>query len=69
MATAKKTPDDEVEVIETNGAKDVYRMSITVDQSTRRHIRIAAALADMEVGEWACAVLERAATKATAEVR
>jgi len=46
----------------TNG---VVRISISVDQSTRRAMRVAAAHADMTVGEWSVKVLEAAANKAT----
>lgn len=40
------------------------RISFTVDKETRRKVRIAAAHADMEVGEFVVDVLERAAEKA-----
>jgi hypothetical protein len=42
------------------------RISITIDGPMRRNMRIAAAHADMEVGDWAREILERAAEKATA---
>jgi hypothetical protein len=58
--------------VETNGdapEEDVtedkaFRLSITLDPSLRRNIRIAAAYADKTPGEWAAAVLSRAADKA-----
>ena len=65
MATRTRQASEDVEeVIESNGAAKNLRLSITVDPSLRRHIRIAAALADMDVGEWCAKVLERYATKA-----
>ena len=66
MATKSKVEVEDDSVV-GNGRSDVYRMSVTLDPSLRRHIRIAAAIADMTPGEWACAVLERAANKATIE--
>jgi len=39
------------------------RISFSLDPSTRRAIRIAAAVNDQEVGEWAVQVLERAANE------
>lgn len=50
----------------TNGDAEekVLRISVTVDPSVRRLIRIAAAVNDMEPGEWAASILEKAATKA-----
>lgn len=47
-----------------NGNKDVTRISISVDPALRRNMRIAAAISDMTVGEWAQEILERYATKA-----
>lgn len=55
-----------VEDVEENGSGP-YRLSITIDQTHRRHLRIAAALADMSVGEWAAEMIERAAEKALAD--
>lgn len=49
--------------------KDVYRMSITVDRSIRKKIRIASAVKDMTEGEWAADVLDRASTVAMREAR
>jgi predicted HicB family RNase H-like nuclease len=43
---------------------DSYRLSITIDPSQRKKFRIAAAVADKSIGEWAAGVLERAADKA-----
>lgn len=40
------------------------RISFTVDQKIRKNIRIAAALADMDTGEWIVMILEKAAEKA-----
>jgi predicted HicB family RNase H-like nuclease len=52
---------------ETNGDSG-YRLSITIDPSIRRKLRLAAAVHDMSIGEWASAVLEKAADKAVAEL-
>lgn len=41
-----------------------YRLSITIEPSIRRKLRLAAAVHDMSIGEWASEVLERAADKA-----
>jgi uncharacterized protein (DUF1778 family) len=41
------------------------RISISMDAKTRRLIRIAAAYADMEVGEWAQQILRQEAEKVT----
>lgn len=41
------------------------RISISVDPSLRRQMRIAAAINDMTVGEWANETLRRAVEKAT----
>lgn len=49
----------------TNG--DKFRLSITLDPSLRRNIRIAAAYHDLPVGDWASRVLQLAADKAVAE--
>lgn len=50
----------------TNGEKEdkVLRISVTIDPSVRRLIRIAAAVNDQEPGEWAASILEKAANKA-----
>jgi predicted HicB family RNase H-like nuclease len=52
----------------TNGDDDTvdtgYRLSITIDPSIRKKLRIAAAVHDMSIGEWCSAVLEKAADKA-----
>jgi len=45
-----------------------YRLSISIDPSIRRKLRIAAAVHDMTIGEWAAAVLEKAAEKAVPEL-
>jgi len=62
------------EVVETNGDdpteevdEKAFRLSITLDPSLRRNIRIAAAYADKTPGEWAATVLSRAADKALDE--
>lgn len=60
-----KANDDE----STNGRKDVYRMSVTIDPSVRKRIRIAAAINDLEVGEWAADVLNKAAAQQLKEAR
>lgn len=62
MARATKEPEEEAD--ETN---DKFRLSISLDPSLRRNIRIAAAYNDMTVGEWASAVLTKMADKATDE--
>lgn len=52
---------------EDEGGRDYgYRISITIDPSIRRKLRLAAALHDMSIGEWSSAVLEKAADKAVA---
>lgn len=66
MAPARKTVPEE-EAVE-NG-KHVYRVSFSIDPSLRRKIRIAAALNNMENGEWMAAIIERAADKALEEVK
>jgi hypothetical protein len=48
----------------TEETDEKIRISITIDPSLRRNMRIAAAHADMEIGEWASAVLKQAAIKA-----
>lgn len=62
---AKANDDDAT----TNGRKDVYRMSVTIDPSIRKRIRIAAAINDQEVGEWAADVLNKAAAAQLKEAR
>jgi len=44
------------------------RISITIDPSLRRNMRIAAAFADMSIGEWATEVLKKASEKAVPEL-
>lgn len=39
------------------------RLSITIDPSLRKNMRIAAAINDSTVGEWAAEILEKAASK------
>jgi hypothetical protein len=65
MVAKKKVDADEVE---TNGRDYGYRLSITIEPSARRNMRIAAALNDKSVGEWAAMILERAADKAMENV-
>lgn len=61
MAKAKVV---EAEVEETNGKRPyVPRLSISITSEMQRNVRIAAALADMTVGEWCTAMLDRAAEK------
>lgn len=68
MAAARKTTTDvEEDVIVANGDSDkatITRISFTVDAQTRKNIRIAAAHADLEVGEWIAKVLAHYADKA-----
>ena len=45
--------------------KAPYRLSISIEPDLRRNMRIAAAHADMTIGEWATKVLGLAAEKAT----
>jgi hypothetical protein len=45
--------------------KGGLRISITVDPTLRKNMRIAAALSDQTVGEWALDILEKAADRAT----
>lgn len=56
----------------SNGDEDVeqagFRISLTIEPSLRKKMRIAAAIHDMTVGEWAAAVLERAADKAVPQL-
>jgi hypothetical protein len=47
-----------------NGEGEQMRISITIDPSLRKKMRIAAAVQDLTVGEWSVAVLTRAADKA-----
>jgi predicted HicB family RNase H-like nuclease len=47
-----------------DGEDGGYRLSLTIEPSIRRKIRLAAAVHDMTMGEWASEVLERAADKA-----
>lgn len=62
MATTRtKAAEAEEDTTEENGK---YRLSISLDTSLRRNIRIAAAYNDMEVGEWCARVLGIMAEKA-----
>jgi hypothetical protein len=55
---------------ESNGDVDGgYRLSITIDPSIRRKMRLAAAVHDKTIGEWASSVLENAADKAVADLQ
>jgi hypothetical protein len=65
MPRAKADADEVVETNGDGGSEKGMRVSITIDPSLRRHMRIAAALNDMTVGEWAVATLTRAANKAS----
>ena len=50
--------------VEENGKRPyVPRLSISMTTESMRNMRIAAALADMRMGEWATAILEKAADK------
>jgi hypothetical protein len=53
---------------ETNGDNS-FRLSITIDPSLRRKIRLAAAVHDLGIGEWASKVLGRAADEATKDMK
>jgi hypothetical protein len=44
--------------------RELVRVSITISPALRKNIRIAAAYADMEVGEWAAQVLKLASDRA-----
>lgn len=70
MARPKAEETEEVEESTSNGSdrKKVDRISISIDPSLRRKMRIAAAFSDKEVGEWAQLVLARAADKALENV-
>lgn len=58
--------DDAEDIDEPATASDTkVRFILTVDKGTRHKVRIAAALADKEVSEWAEEVLSRAARKVT----
>lgn len=61
---AKSDPKEE----NGNGRKPADRISITIDPSLRKNMRIAAAVNDLTVGEWATKVLERAADKSVEEM-
>ena len=58
-------PKEENGEVEDKGT----RVSITIDPSLRRNMRIAAAYADMTIGEWAVEVLRRASEKAAPATR
>lgn len=45
-------------------ANGQIRISFTVDKRIKKNIRIAAALADMDPGEWIVMILDKAAEKA-----
>lgn len=65
MPRATKVETVEEDVESENGKRSyVPRLSITVTSEMMHNIRIAAALADMEKGEWCTKTLERAADKA-----
>ena len=50
---------------DVGGGEDTVRLSITIDKSLRRLVRIAAAYRDMEISEWCAEVLRREAEKVT----
>lgn len=62
MARTETTNGDGVEEGEAT-RPDTFRLSITIDPSIRRKLRLAAAIADLSIGEWCAATLERAADK------
>jgi hypothetical protein len=64
MAVQKKAVEEDDVLPEPDKKAGVVRVSITIDSDTRRNIRIAAAHADMEVGEWCSHVLGKYADKA-----
>ena len=43
--------------------QELVRVTITIDKATRKRIRIAAAYADMEVGDWVTGALREAAER------
>jgi hypothetical protein len=45
-----------------------YRLSITIEPTIRKKLRLAAAVHDMNIGEWASKVLENAADKAVESI-
>lgn len=47
----------------TEETKKQERVSFSVDPTTRRNIRIAAAVLGMEVGEWMSSILSKAASE------
>lgn len=51
-------------VPEQESKGEVVRLSISIDPAIRKMVRIAAAYADMEIGEWASKILREAAEKA-----
>lgn len=52
-----------------NGRTAQERISISVDPSLRKNMRIAAAIEDMTIGEWAQSVLSRYADKAVEKLQ
>jgi uncharacterized protein (DUF1778 family) len=60
MAKAEAT----VTAVDEPVVDEKIRISITIDPSLRRNIRIAAAHADREIGDWCVEVLKQAALRA-----
>jgi len=52
-----------------DGDEGGYRLSLTIEPSIRRKVRLAAAVHDMTMGEWASKVLENAADKAVEDLK
>lgn len=66
----KKIVEAEEVEAETNGKRPyVPRLSLTMTTEALKNVRIAAALADMDKGEWCTNILERAADKALEGVK
>jgi hypothetical protein len=56
---------DETASVSGTDSDGMVRISLSMDKKTRRLIRIAAAYADLEVGEWAANALREAAERET----
>lgn len=68
---ASVSPEQEVMAMaDDNGKREQQpRISITVDAALRRNLRIAAAINDMTIGEWAAEILSKYADKAVKGVK
>lgn len=49
--------------------EELTRISFSMDQTTKRNIRIASAVAGKEPGEWAVDILDKASTAAVKEAK